>query len=100
MGGDPHRLVAHGARGEERGAAADRRRPAAIGPAALRDQRRVAGEDLDRVGVDAEDAADEPREHRDVPLPLRRGAADDGDAAVGATRTTALSWGTVAVAST
>ena len=36
--------------------------------------------------------ADEPREHRDVPLALRRGAADDGDARRRRpTRTTALS---------
>jgi hypothetical protein len=44
MGGDPDRLVADRAPGEQRGAAADRRRPAAVGPAALRHQRRVAGQ--------------------------------------------------------
>ncbi len=91
----------HRARGEQRRAAADRGGAAAVGAAARVHERGVAGQHLDRVGIHPELPADQAREHRDVPLPLRRGAADHGDARrPGCTRTTALSFGTVAVAST
>ena len=53
--GDARRLLAHDAAGEQRGAAADRRRPAAVRAAALRDERGVARAHVDRVGIDAED---------------------------------------------
>src|ERR687893_381953 len=57
--------------------AADRERAAAVGVHAVGADRRVGVQHLDVVGIDAEPVGHDLRPRRLVPLPVRRGAADD-----------------------